>query len=232
MNSRRSPARRIALRTGTAAIVLGALLPLAGCLSLSIPDGAEVTPIAPLPSATAPLTPPSTAPESADLPDALDFTDGAELSPADHIEWGDSLMFDDAWVGIAPDDGQGGWTYGTADGACTAQFWQGYISDVPTPVGDDRLGSDAMLAMLLGTDAATVAPIAVDGLFGYLLGGNPGVEHRQVQGQQDGRDWIIAARAFTTAGAGLYVIVDCTGGDVGAVFAEVVEKSPIIVTRL
>ena len=39
----------------------------------------------------------------------------------------------------------------------------------------------------------------------------------------------MAARAFTATGVGVYLIVDCTGGDANAVFAEVTDSNPVVV---
>ena len=175
-------------------------------------------------------TPTQTTPNTdGDLPDALGFEDGALLPDTAYIEWGDSLLVDDNWDVVSPDDGNGTWTYGTVDGACTAQFWQGFTGDVQTTPGDDSASSDAILATLLQTDAATVTPSAIDGSFSYQVGGNTDVAQRQLTGQQDGRVWIMAARAFTATGVGVYLVVDCTGGDANAVFAEVTDKNAIIV---
>lgn len=137
-------------------------------------------------------------------------------------------MTDDGWEVTASDDGNGGWAYGTIDGTCTAQFWQGYTSDVPVTPGDDSASSDAILAVLLQTDAATITPNAVDGAFNYQVAGNADVAHRQITGQDGDRTWIMAARAFATPGLGVYLIVDCTGADAEAVLSEVVEKNAIV----
>lgn len=94
--------------------------------------------------------------------------------------------------------------------------------------GDDSASSDAILGSLLQTDAATITPNAVDGAFSYQTGGNTDVANRQVTGQDGDRTWIMAARAFATPGLGVYLIVDCTGGDANAVLSEVIEKNAIV----
>lgn len=222
------------LRLAAAAVVALAVLPLSGCLYAQIPanapsgEGPEPAPSAS--SSTVPSDEPS-APPTGDLPSSMSFADGAALPATAYIQWGDGLLVDDGWTTVAPDDGNGGWTYGTADGTCTAQFWQGLIPDVPTVPGDDSASSDAMLAVILGeSDVAAISTAATTGAFGYQVGGNADVENRRLLGEGEGdRRWIMAARAFTATGVGLYVIVDCTGGDVDATMAEVAEKNAIII---
>ncbi|MGO2747877.1 hypothetical protein [Microbacterium sp.] len=208
------------LRLTATVIVAFAALPLSGCLAAQIPSEPQTN------------VEPSAAPEptepSSDLPATLSFADGALLPESAYIEWGDSLMTDDGWEIAGADDGNGNWSYATTDGTCTAQFWQGFTSDVQTTPGDDSASSDAILATLLQTDAASVTPHATDGAFSYQTGGNADVEQRQITGEQDGRVWIMAARAFTATGAGVTLIVDCAGGDAQAVFAEVVDKNAIM----
>lgn len=213
------------VRLAAVSVVALAVLPLTGCLYAQIPVNA--------PDGDGPDPSPSASPSSAptgDLPATLSFTDGADLPGAAYIQWGDGLIADDGWKVVKPDDGDGGWTYGTVDDTCTAQFWQGLTPDVPTVAGDDSASSDAMLAVILGeADAATITPLATTAAFSYQVGGNADVENRQVDGEAGDREWSIAARAFTATGVGLYVIVDCEGGDVAATMAEVVEKNAIIV---
>lgn len=216
-----SPLARLA---AVSAVAL-AMLPLSGCLyaqiPVNVPDGDGPDP--------SPTAEPTDEP-SGDLPAALSFDEGADLPSTAYIQWGDGLIADDGWKVVKPDDGEGGWTYGTVDDTCTAQFWQGLIPDVPTVPGDDAASSDAMLAVILGEDDATeITPAATTGAFSYQIGGNAAVENRQLDGVAGERKWSIAARAFTATGVGLYVIVDCTGGDVAATLAEVVDKNAVVV---
>lgn len=223
MSSTRTRARSI--RLATVAVVALTTLPLSGCMFSSIPSE---TPAAEETNRTSEPTPAESGEPSGDAPAALSFEDGDLLSDDVYIEWGDGLLADDGWESTSPDDGNGGWAYGTIDGSCTAQFWQGYTSDVQVTPGDDAASSDAILGALLQTDAATITPNAVDGAFSYQIGGNTDVANRQITGQDGDRTWIMAARAFATPGLGVYVIVDCTGGDANAVLAEVVEKNAIL----
>jgi len=213
-------------RSATVVLVALAALPLSGCVYGAIPTDGPTTERTEAPEPEPTETTPTT---DSDLPTTLTFEDGAQLPESAYIEWGDTLMMDDNWETTSPDDGNGGWTHGTVDGTCTAQFWQGFISDIETTPGDDSVSSDAILATILQSDTETVTTHATDGTFSYQVGGNTDVEQRQLTGEQDGRVWIMGARAFTATGAGLYVIVDCTGGDANAVFAEVVEKNAVVV---
>lgn len=213
------------VRLAAASVVALAVLPLSGCLYAQIPvntpdgDGPD-----PAPTAS------PTEQASGDLPSSLTFAAGADLPASAYIEWGDGFVVDDGWKIVKPDDGNGGWTYGTIDDTCTAQFWQGLIPDVPTVAGDDSVSSDAMLAVILGeADAAAITPLATTGAFSYQIGGNADVENRQVEGEAGDRRWSMAARAFTATGVGLYVIVDCTGGDIDATMAEVIDKNAVVV---
>lgn len=215
------------LRTfpATLALVAFAALPLTGCVYNAIPAESS----APAATATPDSSPIPTTPESdSNLPATLTFADGDLLPESAYIQWSDSLMLDDGWTTTSSDDGNGGWEYGTADGTCTARFWQGLIADEQAIPGDDSASSDEILAMILNADAAEVTPHAVDGNFAYQSRSNLSAEHRQVTGQQDGRTWIVAARALSSVGAGFYLIVNCEGGDANAVFTEVVEKNPLV----
>jgi hypothetical protein len=219
-----TPSRPL-LRLVTIAAVAAATLSLSGCLYAQIPDEAPTIDVVTTDEPDAPTDEPS-----GDLPLSLGFAEGQELPATAYIEWGDGLMTDDGWVTESPDDGNGGWSYATADGSCTAQFWQGLTSDVAVVAGDDSASSDAILAVLLQSNAAEITPLATTGEFSYQVGGTGGVEHRQVVGAEGERTWVMAARAFTAVGVGLYVIVDCTTGDAGAIMAEVADKNAIVVT--
>ncbi|MBT2483863.1 MULTISPECIES: hypothetical protein [unclassified Microbacterium] len=206
-HSQVSPLSRIA----AAAVVAVALLPLSGCLSAQIPTTQ--------PSETTPSSEPEATGEPTDDPAGsatVTFDEGADLPTTAYIEWGDGFMADEAWKTVSPDDGNGGWTYGTADDSCTAQFWQGRISDVPVVEGDDSMSSDAILGVLLDSPTEEITAVATTGEFSNQIGGTGGVETRQVIGAEGDRTWLMAARAFTNVGVGLYVIVDCTGAGANA----------------
>lgn len=208
-----------------AAIVTLAILPLSGCLYAQIPAAA--------PSA-APS--PGTETDGTDAPDAptggstLTFEEGLELSDDAYIEWGDGFLADEQWKTVSPDDGNGGWTYGTDDGTCTVRFWQGHMTDVPVVEGDDSASSDAILGVLLETPTADITPVATTGEFSYMTGGTGGVEMRQVSAVEGSRSWLMAARAFTQTGVGLYTIVDCMANDAEKIMDAVNEANAIVVT--
>ena len=214
------------LRLAAAAVVVTVALPLSGCLFSQIPAEG--------PSGSAPSSGPETTDEPTEQPSGgstLTFAEGQELSSSAYIEWGDGFLTDEAWETVTPDDGNGGWTYGTVDGTCTAQFWQGLTSDVAVVAGDDSASSDAILGVLLQTAVADITAIATTGEFSYLVGGAGGVETRQVVGTEGDRTWTISARAFTKTGVGLYVIVDCTGGIGAEATMDLVnEANAVVVT--
>lgn len=210
-----------------AAIIVGlAVLPLSGCLYAQIPEHPTIVDHDPAPTAE-----PTDGPIDEPSAESMSFADGAALSPSAYVEWGDGFFADSAWQIVKPDDGNGGWTYGTVDGTCTAEFWQGHIDSIMT-AGDDSVSSDAMMATFLGggTTTAEITPLASTSGFSYQTGGNTEVENRVVSGSGDGVEWTLAARAFTAVGVGLYVVVDCTGGDIDAVWNEVVSKNAIVIT--
>ena len=214
-------------RLAAVAIVAVAVLPLSGCLFAQIPNSAKPTESTP-PSEPAPTDEPAEEPSGGTT---MTFAEGLDLSSSAYIEWGDGFLTDDAWTTVKPDDGNGRWTYGTVDGTCTVEFWQGRISDVPVVTGDDSASSDAILGVLLQTPTEEITPVATTGEFSYQLGGGGGVENRQVVGTDGDRTWTMAARAFTTVGVGLYVIVDCTGGlGAEATMDLVNEANAIVVT--
>jgi hypothetical protein len=213
-----------------AAIVVGlAVLPLSGCLYAQIPEhpAAVESPH----TSEEPSEAPSSEPTDAPSGDGLSFADGASLPASAHIEWADGFFMDDGWTVTSPDDGNGGWAYGTTDGTCVARFWQGDVSGLPLVAGDDSASSDALLAYVIGdASAADITPLAVTASLGYGTGSNTALDARQVVGEDGDRRWVITARAFTANAHGVYVIADCTGGDLEAVFAEIVEKNPVVVS--
>lgn len=212
------------IRLAAAAVVTVAVLPLSGCLFSQIPSSEPTGSV------------PSGEPEETDAPvdepvngTTLTFDEGLELESSAYIEWGDGFLTDDHWKTVSPDDGNGGWTYGTLDDTCTAQFWQGRISDVPVVDGDDGASSDAILGVLLQTTTEEITAVATTSEFSYQIGGSGGVENRQVVGTDGDRTWLMAARAFTTAGVGLYVIVDCAGGDGAEATMDLVNDANAVV---
>ncbi|WP_217184925.1 hypothetical protein [Streptomyces sp. AC495_CC817] len=213
-----------------AAIVAGlAVLPLSGCLYAQIPEHPPITDVEPTPSEE-PTDSPIDQP-TGDLPTTMGFADGTALPPSTRVEWGDGFFVDDGWTSTRADDGNGGWAYGTVDGTCTAQFWQGDVTGLSLTPGDDSAGSDALLAYVIGdAETADITPAATTVLLGYGSGSDLSVEARQVVGASGERSWSITARAFTATGHGVYVITDCTGGDIDATFAEVVAKNPLVIT--
>lgn len=212
----------IPLRLASTAIAAVAVLPLSGCLYAQIPAGS--------PTGAPSSSPETDAPSDERSGSTLTFAEGLDLASDTYIEWGDGLVVDEGWKIVSPDDGNGGWTYGTVDGTCTARFWQGYTTDVPVVAGDDSASSDAILGVLLQTPTSEVTPLATTGEFSYMAGGSGGVETRQVVGVDGSRTWLMAARAFTQTGVGLSVVVDCTAADAEATLAAINEENAVVVT--
>lgn len=209
-------------RLGTTAIAALTILSLSGCLYAQIPPESATS----APGGTTETD----APVDEASGSTLTFDEGLDLTSTARIEWGDGFIADDGWEIVSPDDGNGGWTYGTVDGTCTVRFWQGNISDLPIVPGDDSASSDAVLGVLLQVTTAEITPLATTGEFSYMAGGTGGVEMRQVVGQEGSRSWLMAARTFTQTGASLYTIVDCTAGDAEATMDAVNEANAIVVT--
>ncbi|WP_431785178.1 hypothetical protein [Microbacterium maritypicum] len=212
----------IPLRLGSTAIAAVAVLSLSGCLYAQIPAGS--------PTGAPSSSPETDAPSDERSGSTLTFAEGLDLASDTYIEWGDGLVVDEGWKIVSPDDGNGGWTYGTVDGTCTARFWQGYTTDVPVVAGDDSASSDAILGVLLQTPTSEVTPLATTGEFSYMAGGSGGVDTRQVVGVDGSRTWLMAARAFTQTGVGLSVVVDCTAADAEATLAAINEENAVVVT--
>ncbi|MFK3835088.1 hypothetical protein [Microbacterium sp. NPDC087868] len=210
-------------RLAAALVVTAALLPLSGCIYAQIPADAPATEDTTTPA-------PEETSTADGIPTTLSFDDGLSLPSTAYIQWGDGLLVDEGWEMASPDDGQGNWSYATVDGSCTAHFWQGTIGADMQVAGDDSATSDAVIAAVLGGSPEDITPDATTGAFSYQVGGNDAVENRQVVGQDTGRTWIMAARAFSEVGVGLYVIVDCTTGDPAAVLAEIADTNSVVVT--
>lgn len=201
-----------------------ALVSLSGCLYSQIPEAG------PSSAPSSESGSPSEAPSEGAQGSTLTFEEGLDLASDTYIEWGDGFLADERWETVSPDDGNGGWTYGTADGTCTVRFWQGHLTDVPIVEGDDSASSDAILGVLLETPTADITPVATTGEFSYMAGGSGGVEMRQVSAVEGSRSWLMAARAFTQTGVGLYTIVDCTANDAEKIMGDVNEANAVVVT--
>ncbi|SJN45521.1 hypothetical protein FM104_14095 [Microbacterium esteraromaticum] len=222
--------RHITLRAVAGAAAIAITLPLSGCISASIPDQPVKTP-EPGPTQTteeadateAPITPP----DSSVLPPELSFADGAALAPGTIAQWGDGLMMDDNWGISKADDGNGGWEYKTADGTCTATFWQGAVFDMTAT--EDKEASDFVLGAILGIEPSVLGDKADTGAFTYMTRGNTDVEQRFAVGSEPNRSWVVAARGFAQLESAVYVIVDCASDQAGNIAGEVFEKSPVVI---
>lgn len=204
-----------------AAIIVGlAVLPLSGCLYAQIPEHPTVVDDDPVP------TDEPTDETTGDLPTTMSFADGAELPPAAYIQWGDGLIADSAWQLSSPDDGNGNWSYSTVDGTCTAAFWQGTLDGLDTVPGDDAATTDDVLEFFLGSDLdGYTQPASLS----YQSHGNRDVDAHIVSWSDEGHDRAVISRAFGVPGVGLYISLDCTGGDITSVMDELVDKNAVII---
>ncbi|GAA2461480.1 hypothetical protein [Agromyces soli] len=218
-----STAPRSALRALAIVAAVAAPLALSGCFPIDVTNAQRIDG-----GGTSETDDPIVETDSADLGE-LSFEDGALLTSASTAEWADGLMFDDGWTLTSPDDGNGNWGYTSADGACTAAYWQGFIGDVDTSSGDDRIATDEMLAVVFGATAAEVGEVAVDGGFALGVPGNDDVDTRYVVGDDGTVQWVVAGRALVQPGLGFTLTIDCTGQDPEAVLDELNELSAIAV---
>src|SRR6218665_438673 len=157
----------------------------------------------------------------------MSFDDGAAIAPGSIAQWSDGLLTDDGWTLTSPDVGEGGWTYTSADGTCSAAFWQGQVYDMTAT--DDRSASDFMLGALISADAATVEQAGQDGTLAYFSGANRVADSRYISQVEADRSWAIAVRGFAVLKSTVYLIVDCSTDQAETVIDEVITKNPIIV---
>lgn len=218
-----STAPRSALRALAIVAAVAAPLALSGCFPIDVTNAQRIDG-----GGTSVGDDPIVETDAAEL-DELSFEDGALLTSASTAEWADGLMFDDGWTLTSPDDGNGNWGYTSADGACTAAYWQGFIGDVDTSSGDDRIATDEMLAVVFGATAAEVGEVAVDGGFALGVPGNDDVDTRYVVGDDGTVQWVVAGRALAQPGLGFTLTIDCTGQDPEAVLDALNELSAIAV---
>ncbi|MBS1673178.1 MAG: hypothetical protein JSS74_04355 [Actinobacteria bacterium] len=212
-----------ALRLGAVALLLAAALPLSAC-------GFPFTPYAGGATNLDPTVAPEPTDSTTDDPSSAGGTlyfDQPSLPAGAHPEWTDGLIGDARWAVAKPDDGNGRWSYATVDGLCTVEFWQGSSSS--TGAKDDRDASDLMLAALTQATIADVTAAASDLTLKNATSGGYDIDSRAVQGNNDEATWVIQARVFEPAGAGLYFILDCTDGSAATVADEIVEKDPILI---
>jgi hypothetical protein len=217
-------ARRIR-RASLAAAVAALAGTLSGCLLPPLP-GAEPQPSASKPAARPEPEPSITITDKGKI-GAMSFADGDALAASAIPQWSDGLLADDGWTLTTPDTGAGRWGYTTADGTCTASFWQGRILDMAAE--DDLTASDFILATLLKVDVAALEGRIDDGTIGYMFPDNPVAEYRYLQGSEPGRSWVIVARGFAQTKSALYFDVDCASDRAAEVSREVVSKTAIAV---
>jgi hypothetical protein len=164
--------------------------------------------------------------------DDLTFDGGSDLAAGTLAQFADPFIIDSEWTVASADDGNGNWSYLDPSGLCTVSFHQGSLGDeVSVTDGDDRATTADFLAVVLSTDASTIAGKAVDSTISYNFEGAGAVDTLLMQGTDtDGSNWKLAGRAFGELGSGLYVDVTCDeGGDLDSVYDTVTTKAAITV---
>ena len=162
----------------------------------------------------------------------LTFDAGSDLDSSSLAQFSDPFITDSEWTVASPDDGKGNWSYLDPSGLCTVSFHQGSLgTEVTVADGDDRATTAGFLAVVLSTDASTIAGKAVDDTISYNFEGSGSVDTLLMQGtDDDGSNWKLAGRAFGELGSGLYVDVTCDkGGDLESVYDTAVTKAAITV---
>ncbi|WP_161793728.1 DUF4190 domain-containing protein [Agreia bicolorata] len=164
--------------------------------------------------------------------DDLSFEAGNDLDPSTVAQFSDPFVIDSDWTVVSPDDGQGNWSYLDPSGLCTVSFHQGKMGgQVSVTTGDDRATTEDFLAVVLKTDASTIAGKASDSTISYNFEDMGTVDTLLMQGtDDDGSNWKLAGRAFGELDSGLYIDVTCkSGGDLDSVYDTVTTKAAITV---
>lgn len=171
-------------------------------------------------------------PSTAGVGDDLSFEAGNDLTAGTVAQFSDPFVVDSDWTVVSPDDGQGNWSYLDPSGLCTVSFHQGGMGgEVAVTTGDDRATTQDFLAVVLKTDASTIAGKATDSTISYNFEDLGTVDTLLMQGtDDDGSNWKLAGRAFGELDSGLYVDVTCKpGGDLDSVYDTVTTKAAITV---
>lgn len=219
MNTRR--------RVSVTALALVSIVFLAGCAAPTV-NSAATPPSSPSPREPAPT--PTVEPAS-DEGLVLTFGSAEQLiDPRWGVEWTDPYLTDEGFAVLAPDDGEGSWSYTDLSSSCELSFYQGEVSDLDWSA-DDRVVSDQMLAYLATgnptpDDLTAVAANAVD--VPLVLEPYDGqVEMRVIAGSfPDGRSAVQASRMFGALGAGITFSLVCPAGrDASSEFDRLTETS-------
>lgn len=202
-----------ALARGGLSISVTAILVLAGCSS---PDS-ESRGGTPSPATSSPEV--TTAPTPTPTEEQLELTFGAAedlVGEEWQIAWADPFITDEGFAVLAPDDGNGSWSYTDIGSGCEIHFYQGQVLDLDWSQ-DDRAVSDEMLAILAMVtptpeDAANVSANAGD--LSLDLESDQGyVDLRAIGGAfPDGRSVVQAARMFGAQDGGITVSLVCPPG--------------------
>lgn len=214
-------------RFAAATALVALVLPLSGCIALSIPEKSESTPDAVATPDASPTEPSPIETIDSTAPMSMSFADGDQVSPDTLVQWGDGLMFDDGWNLSSPDNGQGSWGYTTTDDACTASFYQGFESSLGGT--SDREATLAALELLLDANATEFEEFIEEGQFSYQVAGSRTADYLSVYGSDELGSWTLAVRAFAQTSSVLYVDIECSDGSLDTRSEEVYDKNSITI---
>lgn len=172
-------------------VALAALLVLSGCGGVA---GAALVPSAEPEPTSAPDTTEDTDDTDTDT-DAgsagtdLTFEAGQNLPSSENPQLGGPFVGHPGRVVRSYDDGQGSWSYTTADTLCTLIFQQQSLDGGMITEGDDESTTDSYLAFVLTTTPENIGNLAADGTFKNGMNPIAVVESRVVTGtDQDGSE--------------------------------------------
>lgn len=220
-------ARSNPVRLGIATSLLSLALLLSACQNAVMTGVGTPTKSSAVPTAASPRT---LSPRAA----TLNFDD-ASLPAGAQAHWRDDLAADPGWSASLPAADQPQWAYATqqwqytsADGTCTARFWEGAV---PTGTATDTAASDAILAAFAATDPAASTGLVVNGGFQHANTGNADVSNRAlIYDATDGHAVAVMARSFQAAGLEFISRVDCaTRQQAWSTGDEAITKTPILV---
>lgn len=203
------------VRLTAAALFLACIVPLSGCVALSIPDTLEGLPTAP--TSAEPVVDPEPTPAPRPIKTlvsegegSMTFADGTTVDPGALIEWGDRLMLDKGWTLTSPDDGQGNWAYTTVDEACWVSFFQG--KDPRFESADDRTSSLQVLAFLNNLEYAELEQYAehvTEGQFQYITSGGRDVDFVSIDTHTPSVWKRTSVRYFNQTNSALFIDMRC-----------------------
>lgn len=216
------------IASSTLPLTVLAILALTGCSILgpaqsSTSTSESLAEETPTPAVTA-LTDPTPA---SGAPETMTFDDGADIDPDALPQWTDSLLTNEEWDVSSPDNGAGRWEYATVDGACTASFYQGEITDMTST--DDRDASEFILAAVVQRPQEWVATTASTAKGYYLQSGGKDADFLLLTGESAGTSLTFVARGFAQTTSALTMTMTCTEGDSYSTVEDVLSETGVFI---